>query len=962
MNRFIKLFSLLSFSLLICSYLFALPLKPQRKPWSEKAIQAYSQSRADSLRGFDVQKYEITLAIDDVQRSIGGNVLATVIATDALSSIQYELNALNVSQVKVNGVVSGFTHADGIIHIPLNMVSGEQFSTQVFYSGNPQLSQDVYRVGMIFGNNSVFTISDPDAARQWWPCYDHPWDKAVVDLHITMRSDWKVAANGLRDSIIDNGDGSSTTHWLGEHPMTTYLACITAGPYVEIPQNAGDTPILNFVTSAQYNNALNDLANLPEMILYFNEIFGDYPFEKYGNATVNMSTFGAMEHQTMTTLGNYIINGTGSQELTIAHELAHQWYGNAVSFLSFKDVWLSEGFATYSEHLWVDKTLGWQAACDYVASSYHQYYKSWENSNGPKVIYDPPFNSYFTPPVYEKAASVLHMLRLKMGDAAFFELLQTWFESYKHQNVITSEFRALAEQISDLDLGQFFDQWIFGSGIPSVEYSIWNNADSDSPGKIMARSTSPTATQFVVELPFKITYEGVSDSLVVSAGPSWTTNLFPQSLSMGLEVSANHNNWALLQQITQLRPQITECLPSNGCVLLSWPIFMDDPSLTYHIYRRQSGDSQWQQLNSQGISGLSFIDSNVENDSNYEYILCAVDAQGWQSLPSSVVNASPQIFGFNNLLLVVDETQDGAGTSNIGPTDEMVDDFYDAALIPLQYSQWDCASQGLPDLASLGDYQVVLWHADDFSANLLQGNQQTISGYIIGGGKLILSGWKTAGVLSDLFYDRFAESALPIYENAALFTGAVSSHYPQINVDAGKMLSPWNGMLPYSFSFQDVSNSLYNACLANSAPSNGNSVIFRTDQSSGGGSLVLSGFPFYYMEADGVRGFLQEIIPELASSSANDDVIQSPQKIILNAYPNPFNPQCTISFQLPKAGQTTLKLYNIRGQKVKDIASGRYDVGKQQITLDASELGSGIFIVQIMSGSFSQTKRITLMK
>ena len=958
MNRFIKLFSLLSFSLLICSYLFALPLKPQRKPWSERAIQAHSQSRADSLHGFDVQKYEITLAVDDVQRSIDGNVLATVIATDALSSIQYELNDLDVSQVKVNGMVSGFTHSDGIIHIPVNMVSGEQFSTQVFYSGNPQLSQDVYRVGMIFGNNSVFTISDPDAARQWWPCYDHPWDKAVVDLHITMRSDWKVAANGLRDSIIDNGDGSSTTHWLGEHPMTTYLACITAGPYVEIPQNAGDTPILNFVTSAQYNNALNDLANLPEMILYFNEIFGDYPFEKYGNATVNMSTFGAMEHQTMTTLGNYIINGTGSQELTIAHELAHQWYGNAVSFLSFKDVWLSEGFATYSEHLWVDKTLGWQAACDYVASSYHQYYKSWENSNGHKVIYDPPFNSYFTPPVYEKAASVLHMLRLKMGDDAFFELLQTWFESYKHQNVITSEFITLAEQISDLDLGQFFDQWIFGSGIPSVEYSIWNNADSDtdSSSKIMARSSSPTATQFVVELPFKITHQSVSDSLLVSAGPDWTANHFDQSLSMDMEVSANHNNWALLQQITQLRPKISECLSSNGSVHISWNAFLDELTRGYNLYRKQENSDEWLLVNSQPVQGLSYVDVDVENGSSYEYMLYAVDEQGWQSWASSSVSAHPQAFGFNYMLLVVDETHDGNGNSSIGPTDEMVDDFYDDLLFPLQYSQWDCAAQGMPPLNILGDHKVVLWHADDFSFNLLQDYQNTLSGYILGGGKLILSGWKTAGVLSQSFWDKVAASTIPIYEGSATFSGAHSPHHPDIIMDSSKMLPPWSGMLPYSYSFQNAQNPLY------TSNSSQNAAIFRVDQLVGGGALVMSGFPFYFMESSGIRGFLQEIIPELASSSESEETIPSPQKIILNAYPNPFNPQCTISFQLPKAGHTTLKLYNMKGQKVKDIATGHYDVGKQKITLDASELGSGIYIIQIKSSSFSQTKRITLLK
>jgi aminopeptidase N len=481
--------------------------RPERKPWSADRLAAFSQDRADSLTGFDVQKYEITLSINDQSHVITGNVLATVLAEQSLSSLQYELRSLTVSSVLVNGSPAAYTHTNGVITISLNIPAGQTFTTQVFYSGVPQLTSDIYHIGMIFSANTVFTISDPDAARQWWPCYDHPWDKALVDLHITMRSDWKVAANGLRDGITDHGNGSSTTHWLGQHPMTTYLVCVTAGPYVEIPQTAGTLPIQNFVMQNQYNNALIDFQHLPDMIQYFSPVFGPYPFEKYGQTVVSMSTYGAMEHQTMTTLGNYIITGNGIYEVVIAHELAHQWYGNAVSFLTFKDVWLSEGFATYSEHLWTDKRFGWDSACAYVGSSYHQYYNNWENSAGPQTIYNPSFNNYFAPPSYEKAASVLHMLRLKIGNANFFALLNQWFTAHMHGNVITSEFQALAEQISGQDLDQFFNQWIFGSGIPSLEYSIWNNDMSDSPGKIIARSTSPTATSFQIEVPFRVTSE-----------------------------------------------------------------------------------------------------------------------------------------------------------------------------------------------------------------------------------------------------------------------------------------------------------------------------------------------------------------------------------------------------------------------------------------------------------------------
>ncbi|HNQ43245.1 MAG TPA: M1 family aminopeptidase, partial [Candidatus Cloacimonadota bacterium] len=626
--------------------------RPQRKTTTgipNADFYRWANARADSAHGFDVQKYVIDININT--QYISGNVLATVEATELLPFISYELVGLSVSSVQVNGVISTFTHTAGIIQIPVNASPGQIFTTQVYYSGNPQLSANLYGIGMHFSTNSVFTISDPDAGRQWWPCYDHPWDKAVVDLHVTMRSDWKVAANGLRDSITDNGNGTATTVWLGEHPMTTYLVCITAGPYVEIPQTAlnGDLPILNFVTQAQYNNALIDFSTLPAIIDYFSQIFGTYPFEKYGHATVNMGTYGAMEHQTMTTLGSYIITGNHTHEITIAHELAHQWYGNAVSFLDFKDVWLSEGFATYSEHLWTDKVMGWQSACAYVLSSYHQYYTSWENSNGAATIYDPSFYDYFSPPSYEKAASVLHMLRLKIGNASFFQLLSQWFETYKYGNAISSEFQAMAESVSGMELDQFFQQWIYGSGIPSVQYSVLHKSQPAPMLKILARSTSPTATSFELEIPFLITHAAGADSLLITATPAGQENVFP-GIAVPESLSANHNNWTLLRGITPVLPQITECLATNASILLAWPEFGWAGDYQYQIFRKTPAEQTWQLLTPQALSGTSYTDTDVQNGIAYQYILKVVDADGYASMASEIATATPVNFSFANYL------------------------------------------------------------------------------------------------------------------------------------------------------------------------------------------------------------------------------------------------------------------------------------------------------------------------
>ncbi|MDY0151329.1 MAG: M1 family aminopeptidase [Candidatus Cloacimonas sp.] len=971
MKRILTIFGLWAAFVLFCSTAYAMPgwdasaSRKYLRPQQELTAPRYEASRADSAHGFDVQKYEITLNIDDATHVVNGNVLATVIAETYLPTITYELSNLTVSSVLVNGTAAPYTHTGGLLNITTNITAGQTFSTQVCYGGTPQLSPNVYHIGMIFGTNTVFTISDPDAGRYWWPSYDHPWDKALVDLHITMRNDWKVAANGLRSNIVDNGNGTSTTHWLGSNPMTTYLVCITAGPYVEINQTVPEHQfgVQNFVMQNQYNNALIDFQNLPAMLHYFSEIFGTYPFEKYGNATVNMSTYGAMEHQTMTTLGNYIITGNQANELTIAHELAHQWYGDAVSFLTFKDVWLSEGFATYSEHLWTDYRFGWQAACNYVASSYHQYYLNWENSSGAQTIYNPAFNNYFAPPSYEKAASVLHMLRLKIGNANFFQLLQQWFATYNGQNVVTSEFQAMAQQISGQDLTQFFNQWIYGSGIPAVEYSVWSTPDI-SRVKVIAKSTSPTATNFYLEIPFRFEHGTVSDSLLIAASPEGTSNQFLYGADPGeCTITPNYNNWTLLRGIDEKRPLLSECLASNGGVLVSWSAFTDGEDSGYLVYRRNVGNQTWTALNNDLLISTSYYDATAQNGVPYEYAYAVADYEGYLSMLSNIMPATPQAFSFSENLLVVDETKDGTG-ANINPTDAMVDDFYAAALSPMVYSNWDCATAGLPSLAELGNYRLVLWHADDFSQNLLQDNLFALGGYLLGGGKVLLSGWKTASVLDSAFITRFAGAVSLLYDNSASLISTDSATYPSLLVDPAKTTASWNGMLPMIYSFVGAQNPLYTANMAAGSQGNGQCVALRD---SANNSFVLLGFPLYFMQAAGVRGFLQQILPELNPAlPAYDDVVPL-KPASLSSSPNPFNPSTTINYYLPVSGQVSMALYNLKGQKVRSLQAESKSAGNHSLVFNGLDdenrgLASGIYVLRYTHPQGEISKKITLMK
>jgi len=966
--RFITLSFLLG---MLALALYAIP-SPRLVPPELQQLQymprEYEAVRADSATGFDVQKYELTIAITQNPNYINGSVRATVLAEEALSSISYELVGLSVSSVLVNDAPASYTHSGGMININLNIAAGQSFTTTVNYSGNPVLTPNVYHIGMIFSANSIFTISDPDAARYWWPCYDHPWDKAIVDLHVTMRSDWKVAANGLRESIVNNGNGTSTTHWLGQHPMTTYLVCITAGPYVEIDQTAmnGTLPIKNFVLQSQYNNALNDLAQMPAMIDYFSQVFGSYPFEKYGNAVVSMSTYGAMEHQTMTTLGNYIINGQGTYEIVVAHELAHQWYGNAVSFLTFKDVWLSEGFATYSEQIWTDKRLGWASAVEYVRSSFHEYYKNWENSYGQTpAIYDPAFNSYFTPPSYEKAASVLHMLRLKLGDAQFFQLLQEWFTTYRDGNVITAEFRAMAENISGQSLQQFFDQWIFGRGIPSLEYSAWHHpTDPRGNIKILAKTTSPTATQFWIDVPMRMP-GSTADSLLVMASPAGQANYYDVGFiegddPCGATIQSNFNHWTLLRGNNYSRPHINQCLASNAAVMLSWDAFAVPGVAGYNLYRKSPQDETWQRVNQAVITGLNYTDQGLQNGVHYRYLVRAVDAEGYQSFDSDQAEAIPQGFSFAQDLLVVDETRNGTGT-NINPTDVMVDDFYEDALGTYNYVHWDVDTQGMPGLDTLGDFKVVLWHSDDFNQIQIVDALDTLGGYLLGGGKLVISGWKTPSAFTPGFLESFLPGISLLYDNAAGLISAQSTEYPVLNVDPAKLSPTWNGMLPMVYTFTGASEVLYTAQM--SATSNGadNALAIKS------GNLVIFGAPLYFMLADGVNAMLPQLVAELLAPVDADDTVVVPLMPHIRAYPNPFRSSTTLEYVLPKAGDYSISIYNIRGQLVRRFRDNAPVMGRLEKSFDGLDQGgkslpSGIYTIKINWQGGILVHRISLIK
>ncbi len=943
------------------------------KFYQPQSLPSYEESceRADSLHGFDVQKYTITLNINDTSHYISGNVVADVRATSNLDAIDYNLVGLNVTQVLVNDLANAYTVANGLVHIPLSGISNDMnFTTKVVYSGTPSLSPTIYQIGIIFSSTMVFTLSDPDASRNWWPCYDHPWDKAVIDLHITMRSDWLVACNGIRDSIIDNGDGTKTTNWLGSNPMIPYLACITASNYREINQNYGTIPIMNFVSNAQYNNAVADFASLPAMMSVFSQKYGNYPFEKYGNAVVNMTTFGAMEHQTMTTMGSSFITGNQSGQYTIAHELAHSWYGNCLSPLTFRDVWLSEGFATYSEAVWEESQRGFGSMSNYIESQFHSVYLNWESVSSPRTIYNPSFNNYFSPPSYEKSASVLHMLRLQVGNANFWNIMQTWFSSHHNGNVTTEEFEALCESISGQDLHQFFQQWIYSAGIPSIQYAyFFGPADFENmrvPVKIFAKTTCLSGGEFYMKLPMLFDAYDITDSLVVDAVPN-PVNPPTQMISYSANNSwfdVDINHWTLNRGLTQMMPSTPQVFPSNNSVYVSWqPFWSQVPNIRYNIYRVQEGDLIIRKIHTTGINETYYLDTTAQNGQSYQYRITALYNNVYESNYTQWVTAIPTDFAMDQGLLVIDETRDGAGTA-ISPTDVTVDDFYNSVLSIVTHTNYDINTSGTPALELLSHYSTVLYHDDDFSSHSIQNITDILGSYVIGGGNLIISGWKTAGQIPQSFLDIFFPGIQVNYDGTADFISAQSSTYPSLVLNPVKLSSVWNGHLSMVETFTNITNPIYTGNFVEGSTFQGQAMVIQTEQN---GHLILLGFPLFVMMNDGVQGFLNQLLMEIDPAVSNNDISQPQFTASLSIYPNPFCSSASIKYSTPKEGRIEISVYNLRGQKVKTLLNGdsRYGINTlswKGLDDNGNQVATGIYFCKMIVNGQKLTKRMLFIK
>jgi aminopeptidase N len=454
---------------------------PPTEPTLEEPVDplAGSTGMGDTLYpgfgngGYDSKTYTLDITVNNVATSdLTAVTTIEAIATQDLSRFNLDFAGFEITSLTVNDEAAEFTRQGQELTItPAQVITKDKvFTIVVAYQGIPDamVSKALpFPTGWIVYENGIFVLSEPDGAASFFPSNDHPADKAIYTIVVTVPEPFEVAANGVLEETMDNGD-TTTYRFTVRDPMASYLTTININDFdTETMESEDGVPIRNYYAASLPDDINKPFARQGEMIDYFSELFGPYPFEVYGALVMDTQFGAALENQTMSIFGIDMVDleDIEGTEAVVAHELAHQWFGDSVSVGDWSSIWLNEGFASYSEALWLEYDYGEDGLNQWV-DYYYQDVKAYPEFYPPPGA--PAPNDLFNGGVYIRGGLTLHALRLEVGDEAFFEILRTYYDRYKFSNAVTDDFIAVAEEVSGKDLSDFFDAWLYDEQLPPL--------------------------------------------------------------------------------------------------------------------------------------------------------------------------------------------------------------------------------------------------------------------------------------------------------------------------------------------------------------------------------------------------------------------------------------------------------------------------------------------------------------
>ena len=498
-------------------------------PDQAKKVKAKTTVVTPEENYYDVTYVKMDIAATNTSTAITGHVTTVATVTvPSMSEYFFELtNQLTVDSAKINGQLMPVTQVSNFVNkisLAAPLTQNATFTAEVFYRGAPAGGTGFFTVGILNQTEPsipaqvTHTVSAAFHSRDWWPCKQSLTDKIdSADIWVTVPAGLRVAGNGILKNVTPVAGGQNRYEWETRYPVDYYLLSFSVAPYVEYNYfmhftNSTDSMLVqNYIYDHPFvlTDHKDELDSIEHIINHFSDIFGQYPFDKEKVGICQTPLGGGMENQTMVSLGSLDIT-------LIAHELAHQWWGNNVTCAQLKDMWLNEGWATYAEQLFIERFHGTAAAKSYRTPVFNSVISGQGTSGGSVAVSDTTHEGriYSGRLTYAKGAAVAHMLRYMINkDSAFYEMMRIYHGQHAYGTATTEDLKAIAEQVSNQDLDTFFHQWVEMEGYPTYTAKWHQNG-----GQVLLRlshTTSKPISVSVFKLPIEIKLQSAQGDTVI---------------------------------------------------------------------------------------------------------------------------------------------------------------------------------------------------------------------------------------------------------------------------------------------------------------------------------------------------------------------------------------------------------------------------------------------------------------
>jgi aminopeptidase N len=442
----------------------------------QSAITA--QNYQQRFNEIDVKHYNLAIQVNDSTNNIQAKMTVSLTFKQLVNEFHLDLvqkdstgKGMYIESVFQNKDTVSFTHTDNKITLQPNFVNTDSiFNFEITYNGVPK---DGLIIGEnIHGDRTFFADNWPNRAHNWFPCVDHPSDKATVEFKIIAPNHYQVIANGYLFEETNLSHNLNLYHYKSAEPLPTKVMVIGVARFAV--QHLGETnniPVSTWVYPQTKEQGFYDFANSKKILEFFIGKFGEYPYQKLANVQ-SKTQFGGMENAGAIFYFEKIVNGERSHEDTIAHEIVHQWFGNSASEIDWPHLWLSEGFANYFTSLYILETKGEDAFQQRIKEERETVLNFYKKKQTPVIDTDNThLMSLLNANSYEKGAWVLHMLRKKLGDETFWKGIRSYYEKFKLSNASTNDFKNVMKNVSGQNLDTFFTQWLQKAGHPVLKTS-----------------------------------------------------------------------------------------------------------------------------------------------------------------------------------------------------------------------------------------------------------------------------------------------------------------------------------------------------------------------------------------------------------------------------------------------------------------------------------------------------------